>query len=537
VLLSGCAHVALTSLAAEPWVEAQTEHIRVRTTLSASAAEKIASQIERERREMLLIWGPQFNPAERLQVVVLQTAEAEDVLGRRYSGFFSVLDQDGQLLLSSAGVIGDGTSATVRLHEMAHAIMYSGNHGRLPRWVSEGFADYLGSVNYLEAGQVEFGRVKVDSLRLLRQHARIDGNRLRAWERDDGLSALDLSLHYATAWGWVLYLMNTEPDAFERYLTELIHGRDEPTAWLTAFATRTIDSMDLDFNTYLRQGNAAVITLPMPAVTLTAASRPMTEAERHAVIGRLMLSGFHEDWGPAKEQARMALSTEPKLPEALALMRSIELRERASGHVADASSSGPPTALLEAALKCDDVVHAAPLELGERLVGRWFAGNSAPMNADETLKVVNFEANGGDYSLLVGPPQALADVKPPTAILVHHKAGGTCVINTWATSVPDAKVSLSDVTSVVDPKTQQAVFLLKVDVVAPVGAKTHWVLLASDGPRLWSPTKTLGGHAIMRAAALKLAPDGIRVEFRNTGTIPLVYRLENDQFVPVTKSR
>ncbi len=110
-----------------------------------------------------------------------------------------------------------------------------------------------------------------------------------------------------------------------------------------------------------------------------------------------------------------------------------------------------------------------------------------------------------------------------------------CVINTWSTLVPDAKVSLSEVTSVVDPKTQQAVFLLKLDVVLQM-PKTHWVLLASDGPRLWSPAKSLGGHAIMKNAALKLGPDGIRVEFRNTGTIPLVYRLENDQFVP-TKSK
>ncbi len=129
-----------------------------------------------------------------------------------------------------------------------------------------------------------------------------------------------------------------------------------------------------------------------------------------------------------------------------------------------------------------------------------------------------------------------AHVNQVSAFLLKHKNAGLCVVNTWATGFDDAKIALTAASSVVDPQTEQAVFLIKVEVIGQP-TKKRWVVLASDGPRLWLPTAALGGHAMIKNAALKLTQDGIRLEFRNDAPKPTVYRLENDQFAPVVTKK
>ena len=78
-----CARLQLREISNQPWVEAKTEHIRVRTTLTAADAKSVAVRLERERRELLLMWGDAFNPKQVLEVLVLRRYEGDELFGKR----------------------------------------------------------------------------------------------------------------------------------------------------------------------------------------------------------------------------------------------------------------------------------------------------------------------------------------------------------------------------------------------------------------------------------------------------------------------
>ena len=103
------------------------------------------------------------------------------------------MNDEGVLVLSSDGMFGEGTSEQTRLHELTHAIIYATTHKVLPRWVNEGFATYLSSTKYLEAGQVELGGLQMGRLRTLVYDHPIEPSVLRTWRDDEQLSQRDLS--------------------------------------------------------------------------------------------------------------------------------------------------------------------------------------------------------------------------------------------------------------------------------------------------------------------------------------------------------
>jgi hypothetical protein len=74
---------------------------------------------------------------------------------------------------------------------------------------------------------------------------------------------------------------------------------------------------------------------------------------------------------------------------------------------------------------------------------------------------------------------------------------GACVVNTWGTGV----LGLTDLEATdiwVAPDGMQALLLLKLPLKPKKGAaSTHWVVLATDGQRVWLPLSGAGGtHAI-----------------------------------------
>ena len=78
-----------------------------------------------------------------------------------------------------------------------------------------------------------------------------------------------------------------------------------------------------------------------------------------------------------------------------------------------------------------------------------------------------------------------------TVVVLQPQAEGACVVNSWGTVLP-GKTDLTLAASWVSADQRRAVLLVKLQVPAPDdGAiQTHWVVLATDGNRVWQAFET-----------------------------------------------
>jgi hypothetical protein len=110
-------------------------------------------------------------------------------------------------------------------HEVAHGYLHSAAPG-IPLWLDEGLAEYF----EVPRGYGGLNRPHLDLLSDMATHGQWQPNLAKLEQLND---AADMEqIHYAEAWAWVYFLLNTEPrkrQVLTDYLAELsVHGRGEP---------------------------------------------------------------------------------------------------------------------------------------------------------------------------------------------------------------------------------------------------------------------------------------------------------------------
>lgn len=509
VLVAGCVgpRTSLPEIARAPWREVETEHVRVWTDLGEDAAKRTAVELERLRRAVLLIWGPDVNPPEKIHTIVLASHAEFGAFGaERYGGAFAGTPVGAFLFLAAEGgyLLGDapGSEQTAK-HELAHAALYRVLK-RQPRWVAEGLASYLQTTHLLADGNVVIGRADEPSLRFVQGTGRVSLAALQAWRTDGALREAELAAYYASSWAWVHFLFNAYPDRFVDYLQRLQTTEDESRAWALAFGGISSEQLERELSVHLPHGRGVLITVPFPGVNEASQVRPLSESNVQVAFALLHLSvpGRDRDArvAEAKGAASEAIRLDPKNLLARRLYASLtgeRLPVSETDGTAEVASTDCPTDIeRESGLE-----QALPLRAGD-----WVPVATAdvfgPLPNDARAAVEDHRIG---VTLAAGKTALVARSHRGgvRAAVLHELADGACVVNTWATELPGAE--LVGITPWTAKGGKHAVFLLQLRVAAERQAPAfRWVALGTDGRRLW-PALSNGGalHFLAKSATLR----------------------------------
>jgi tetratricopeptide (TPR) repeat protein len=288
-VLPGCATPRSAQFAAtgvQPWYEIETAHFRVRTNADWPAALQTAGGLEKRRRALLLMWGEHFDPPGQLEVVVLRDSEQlSEFADAPVAAYMTLLPTGWQAVM--AAKYPSESLAQVQLHELAH---YLSRYIllRQPRWLSEGLATYLQTIEVKDNSvEAVIGRPPVPLLQYIRQH--------------DVLSLADLwngsapsesrPELYASSWLWVHFLLNQQGARFNDFLNRLASAEEPRSAWNAAFTGVSSHALERGVRGYKYRERFPVRSLPVPPVAPQLTYTVLDEAEIHVTRARLYLTG------------------------------------------------------------------------------------------------------------------------------------------------------------------------------------------------------------------------------------------------------
>ncbi len=281
---------------AQSWFEAETAHFIIKSRDGEEETRAFAEQVERFDRGLRFLNGLDENDVEESRAnkpVIYRFGSYNDMArmagapGSGIAGFFisragrsvSFVPTRGRETNNSRerrGPVRDNPNE-VLFHEYTHYFMMQHFPAAYPRWYSEGYAEMLSTMRFLDGGAFHLGdppqgrAAQIFQMPDFRLHEMLDSNHQ--------LSGRDAYQHYGTGWLLTHYLsFNIDREqALRRYLIALGNGADSLTTAQDMFGDlreleRTVDRYkDGPFPGYdVRPNNTDA-----PSVTM----RQLSEAE------------------------------------------------------------------------------------------------------------------------------------------------------------------------------------------------------------------------------------------------------------------
>jgi tetratricopeptide (TPR) repeat protein len=255
------------------WVEASSEHFVVYANTTEGRARTFSQQLERYHAAIAKIVSIRLappSPSNRVTVYVVSGNEQVRRLygeGSRYIGGFYLPRAGGSLAIVPAIDIGTNElpmSMITLLHEYAHHYLVSSSSFQMPRWYSEGSAEFLSSASFPGKGGVGLGKpANHRAAELL----------LPAFARDVQVGELldppaqrDKRKGYDSFYGksWLLFhYLVFEPKRegqLNAYLGGLAEGKSSREAALAAFGD--FGQLERELDAYLRKSRMMMFMLP-----------------------------------------------------------------------------------------------------------------------------------------------------------------------------------------------------------------------------------------------------------------------------------
>ncbi|WP_052518903.1 DUF1570 domain-containing protein [Archangium violaceum] len=326
-LSTGCLGPRLARCPAEggsPWRALESEHFTLRTDLSSQEAHEAIVWLERLRAALLAAAWPEAHdrPMEKVTVYVLgKSRDFENLFPSRLDGLFSRNGGELSIFLHGSPATwrarGDEGSLSTVKHELAH---YLNAYFllRQPRWLSEGLAGFLQTLELSEDGKTATvgkpypeAAVWMDyQLQLVRNRQVLSWSAWSVFNWDsrkvDSYTPSQLYGYYATSWLFVHWLSNTRPEGFAKYQARLAKGTDPRQSFSEAFPDLRGADLDSMLLPYLLRGSFKERTVQVPSVTTSATERPLDEAEVHAVRAWLALTASYLSKEGSKERLDLA---------------------------------------------------------------------------------------------------------------------------------------------------------------------------------------------------------------------------------------
>jgi tetratricopeptide (TPR) repeat protein len=336
VLLFAALALGLSTPARAEWLEASSSHFVIYADDSELDLRRFATELERYHSAMALLTAdksPAPSPSNRVTVYVVRSGSEVRALhgkGSKYVNGFYRPRAGGSLAVVPRIRLKAGDldfSMITLLHEYAHHFMMSNSGYPMPRWYSEGYAEFFSSARFDRDGSVSIGRpanhraaelfhidnVKVDEL------------------LDPDLYEKSKRSSYDSFYGksWLLVHFLTFDEAREgqlgRYNELMMGGKSSREAALEAFGD--LGQLEKDLDRYLARRRMKVFTLGPDLIPASpVAIRRLRKGEAAAMPVRIR-SKIGVDEEMAQEllpDARKVAASYPDDPAVLAVLAEAE---------------------------------------------------------------------------------------------------------------------------------------------------------------------------------------------------------------------
>jgi tetratricopeptide (TPR) repeat protein len=271
------------------WLQASSEHFVVYANDSESSIRGFSEKLERYQAALALITAnkiPTPSPSNRVTVYVVSGTRAVQQLygdnAANIGGFY--IPRAGGSIAIVPRVNGTGReldiSMNTLLHEYAHHFQHAASPFALPRWVSEGSAEFYSAASFEKNGAVSLGRPanhRAHELffgRDVTAENLVDPAAYDRWKKGSN------DAFYGKSWLLFHYLTfeETRRGQLGKYLQNLFNGQPSREAATDAFGD--LKSLEAALDTYLRKPRMTMLTLPAAKIQVgTISVRRLSQGE------------------------------------------------------------------------------------------------------------------------------------------------------------------------------------------------------------------------------------------------------------------
>lgn len=361
------------------WHEASSEHFLVIADQKEKDVREFTERLERYHSALLGLLGrtnERPSPSNRVTIYVVRSAGQVQKLAGDKSGWLQGFYQPraGGSVAFISRVESEGkdisTSEQVLFHEYAHHVMHGASEWSTPRWYSEGFAEFFGTVRFEKDGGMGVGLPAMHRAGEL-QYA--DGVTIEEL-LDSATYAKRKRKNYDDFYGrsWTLFhylqLSGKRPGQLKTYLNTLVNGASELEAAQKTFGDLKVLNKELD--AYLRQSKMSFLPISAGKLTVGAITiRKLSEAEA-AVMPVILESKRGVDPDMAAALLPRAELVAAKYPNDPAILSALAEAEFDAGNYADALAAA------------DRAIAAAPNQVNAH-VQKIYALTQMAENAEE----------------------------------------------------------------------------------------------------------------------------------------------------------
>jgi len=260
----------LTAPASAKWRKASTDHFVIYAEDSEKDLIRFSEYLERYHSAMAFLTGSKAEkptPSNRVTIFAVgsernvRKLHGED--SSRVAGFYIPRAGASRAFIPDVGGRGtsDNWNLTVLLHEYAHHFMISNSTVAMPRWFSEGGAEFFASASFESNGEVSVGRAANHRAAELFYADNVSLEELL----DDDLYSERKSRRFDDYYGrsWLLYhYLTFEPSRrgqITAYVKALASGKSGLDAARTAFGD--LEELEKELGRYLNRRRIMVFTL------------------------------------------------------------------------------------------------------------------------------------------------------------------------------------------------------------------------------------------------------------------------------------
>jgi tetratricopeptide (TPR) repeat protein len=257
------------------WQEASSAHFVVYADDSERSLRTFSEHLERYHSALETITHsklPVPSPSNRVTVfVVRDQGEVQRLYGknsRNIGAFYIPRAGASVAIVPQVSNVGASQgeldfSMIALLHEYAHHFMISSNAFAMPRWLSEGGAEFFASADFGKDGSVGLGRPALHRAGELFYARDVNAAQLldpESYEKHNAGKGFDA--FYGKSWLLYHYLVfgGRRDGQLGRYIGELVAGKSSREAGLSAFGP--FDKLENELDAYLMKSRIAMVRLP-----------------------------------------------------------------------------------------------------------------------------------------------------------------------------------------------------------------------------------------------------------------------------------
>ena len=323
----------------ETWVEVRTPHFTVASNDGEKTARRVADQFEQIRFlfSKALTSNVRLDPSIPLLIFAVKNEKSLSQLlpefwaqqGHLHPAGLFVPGPEKNYIALRTDVEGEFPYHTI-YHEYVHLIV-SLNFRHFPRWLDEGYAEFLGYASVSGKGG-KLGQPSGSQLYVLSQHKLIPLEVLFTVDEKSPYynEANKGTIFYAESWALVHYLMldpeKQKAKVLGKYLSLIESGVDPVSAAQQAFGDLVQLLKQLDTYTRKTTYTEFAVSLPSAQETKNYQARTVSAAEAEAQLGDFDM--YRGQYDPAHRKLEEAIRLDPNLPAAQESMGYLLFRQQ-----------------------------------------------------------------------------------------------------------------------------------------------------------------------------------------------------------------